>query len=303
MNLKQLRQFVVLAETGNFHKAAGQMHMAQPPLSVSIRKLEEEMGSPLFERTPKGVFLTVAGQAMLADARQVIFHAQQCQQAVTAALHGEGGLLRVGFIGTATYFLLPRLIPSFRQHYPKIDLELTESTSSSTLEGLMTRRLDVGLVRYPLLDSGPFELTTLDEDEFVVAVSASSKLARRTKIALSVLADEPFIMYAQSTVPGLFAVAMLRCQQSGFRPRVTQEAMQVQTILSLVESGLGVALVAGVAKRYITRGVKFLTLTDNPPDFRIGIALITLKQNQNRLIDSFSSHARMIASQLQTAVH
>ena len=94
MNLRQLSQFVALAETGNFHRAAERLHMAQPPLSVSIRKLEEELGSPLFERTTTGVVLTPAGEAMLGDARRALFHAQQCRQAVQDAAPPIGDAAR-----------------------------------------------------------------------------------------------------------------------------------------------------------------------------------------------------------------
>lgn len=291
MNLRQLRQFVTLAETGNFHKAAEQLHMAQPPLSVSIRKLEEEMGDALFERSSLGVFLTLAGEAMLADARLALFYAAQCQQAVADAKHGQGGLLRIGFIGTATYSLLPELIPSLRARHPKIDLDLFEATSSEILAGLVSRRFDVGLLRYPVLEQNPCEITPLDRDDFVLAVSTRSPLAAVDAIALSQAAHEPFIMYPQEKVPNLSAMAMMRCHFSGFVPRVAQEAMQVQTIMSLVASGLGVALVAGVARHLIPRGVKCLALTDNPPDFRIGIALARLRENRSRLVESFTEHA------------
>ncbi|MDR0275796.1 MAG: LysR family transcriptional regulator [Burkholderiaceae bacterium] len=292
MNLRQLKQFVILAETRNFHKAAERLHMAQPPLSVSIRKLEDELGGALFLRTPSGVHLTPAGQAMLADARQALLHAEQCQQAVHAAQNGIGGLLRVGFIGTATCELLPCIIPGFRARYPRIDLELTEVTTQNALGALVERRLDVGLIRYPMLHGGPFEMTPLDEDQFMLAAPPDNPLARRARIALSAAAPEPFIMYEQARVPGLFSLAMMRCHQSGFAPRVVQEAMQVQTILSLVASRLGVALVAGVAKHYAQRGVRLLELTDTPRNFHIGIAAVTLRGSGSRLAHNFVEYAK-----------
>jgi DNA-binding transcriptional LysR family regulator len=153
MNLKQLHQFIALAETGNFHRAAEQLHMAQPPLSISIRKLEEELGSALFDRTSTGVVLTPAGKAMLESARATLFHAEQCRQAVRDTREGVGGLIRLGFVGSATYELLPRLIPSFRDRYPKVGLEFYEATSAEILEGLATRRFDAGLLRYPCWSS------------------------------------------------------------------------------------------------------------------------------------------------------
>ncbi len=295
MNLRQLRQFIALAETGNFHRAAERLHMAQPPLSVSIRKLEEELGSPLFERTGAGVVLTAAGQAMEQDARRTLFHAEQCRQAVLDAQGGEGGVLRLGIVGSATYALLPQLIPSLRRSHPKITLELTEATSAEILEGLLSRRFDAGLLRYPVLDPAGFDLRPLDRDDFVLAVPARNALARRQAIALSEAAQEPFVMYPQYKVPGLSALAMMRCQYSGFAPRVAQEASQVQTILSLVATGLGVALVAGVARHVMPRGVKCLPLTDNPPGFHVGLALARLAGSTNRVVERFTEHALQVA--------
>ncbi|MBV8619194.1 MAG: LysR family transcriptional regulator [Curvibacter sp.] len=301
MNLRQLRQFIALAETGNFHRAAERLHMAQPPLSVSIRKLEDELGSALFERSPAGVVLTGAGQAMLQDARRALFHADQCRQAVQDAREGEGGVVRLGIIGSSTYALLPELIPSLRQHHPKIMMELTEATTTEILDGLVSRRFDAGLVRYPVPDPAGFELLPLDRDEFVLAVPEHSPLARREAIALSEAADEPFIMYPQAKVPGLSMLAMMRCQLSGFTPRVAQEAMQVQTILSLVATGLGVGLVAGVARRVMPLGVKCLALTDNPAGFHVGIALVRLQGHADRVVERFTQHALKLSREAAPA--
>jgi DNA-binding transcriptional LysR family regulator len=297
MNLKQLAQFIDLAETGSFRRSAERLHMAQPPLSVSIRKLEDELGAPLFTRTPAGVVLSAAGKAMLPDARQALAHAQQCRQAVHATVHGLGGVLKLGFIGTATYSLLPRLIPSFRRQYPQVDLKLTESTTQSALDGLASGQLDVGLVRYPVLHSGPFELTELDRDELVLAVPAQHPLAKRSRLPLSAAAQEPFILYDPVRVPGLYAMSMMRCQHSGFVPQVAQEALQVSTILSLVESGLGVALVAGVARQQAGAGVTLLRLSDTPADSYLGIALATRTHEGNALVQAFGQHARWLLSQ------
>ncbi len=291
MNLRQLRQFVTLAETGNFHRAAELLHMAQPPLSVSVRKLEEELGSPLFERHSTGVRLTAAGQAMLAEARLALFHAERCRQVVAEACEGLGGVLRLGIIGSATYALLPKLIPSLRARYPQMELELSEGTSAEILDGLLARRFDVGFVRYPVLHPEPFELLPMDRDDFVLAVSVNSPLAQRDAIALSDAAAEPFIMYPQDKVPNLSALALLRCQLSDFSPRVAQEAMQVQTIMSLVAAGLGVGLVASVARLVMPPGVKCLTLTDTPAGFRVGIALARRAGETSRLVERFTEHA------------
>nr|WP_315592106.1 LysR family transcriptional regulator [uncultured Cupriavidus sp.] len=295
MDLRQLQQFVVLAETGNFHRAAERLHMAQPPLSISIRKLEESLGTPLFIRTTRGVRLTQAGEAALADARRALFHVGQARAAAQSAAHGERGALRIGFVGSATYALLPRLIPAFRSAHPGIELILHESTSAAILDRIERGQLDAGLVRFPILNSGPFQLLPLESDSFVAAVPAESRFAARDTIALKALANEPFIMHPAADVPNLRAVAMLLCQQAGFVPRITQEAVQVQTIVSLVESGLGVALVPGVTARYTNRRVRFLRLSSPRPATRIGIALATPQDTDDRHVQHFIAAAQRIA--------
>ena len=193
------------------------------------------------------------------------------------------------------YALLPELIPSVRARYPQMELELTEATSAEILDGLVSRRFDAGLVRYPVLQPSAFQISPLDRDEFVLAVSDGSPLAAKgatqgDSIALSAAAQKPFIMYPHDKVPNLCALAMMRSQASGFTPRVEQEAMQVQTIMSLVASGLGVGLVASVARWVMPRGVKCLTLTDNPPGFHVGIALARLAGATSRIVERFSEH-------------
>lgn len=295
MDLRQLQQFVVLAETGNFHRAAERLHMAQPPLSISIRKLEESLGTPLFVRTTRGVRLTQAGEAALNDARRALFHAEQARAAAQSAALGERGALRIGFVGSATYALLPRLIPAFRGEHPGIELILHESTSASILDRIERGQLDAGLVRFPILSSGPFQLLPLESDTFLAAVPADSRFAAQDSIALKALADDPFIMHPGADVPNLRAVAMLLCQQAGFVPRIAQEAVQVQTIVSLVESGLGVALVPGVAARYTNRRVRFLRLSSPRPAARIGIALATQQHTDDRHVQRFVAAAQRVA--------
>ena len=152
-----------------------------------------------------------------------------------------------------------------------------------------------------MLHPTPFELLPMDRDTFVLAVSEHSPLAQHEAIALSDAAGEPFIMYPQDKVPGLSALALLRCQLSGFSPRVAQEAMQVQTVMSLVASGLGVGLVAGVARLVMPPGVKCLALTDTPAGFQVSIALAWRAGETSRLVERFAEHAMAFSSVPQAA--
>ncbi|MEG1454464.1 MAG: LysR family transcriptional regulator, partial [Comamonas sp.] len=135
MDLRQLRHFVTLAQTLNYRQAAEQLHMSQPPLSQSIRKLEEDLGVQLFERDRRGTVLSGAGRAALESAKLALYHARQVQAVSQATASGELGRLHIGFIGSATFSLIPQLVQAFRAAYPAIDLVLTDVTLKGELSG------------------------------------------------------------------------------------------------------------------------------------------------------------------------
>jgi DNA-binding transcriptional LysR family regulator len=274
MNLRRIRHFVVLAETLNFRRAAERLHMAQPPLSVSIQKLETALGTKLFTRTSTGVSLTASGEASLAEARRILFHGSQFEQVAGSASAGTGGVLHVGFVGSTTFGMLQKLVPQFRTEYPGVELILREATSARIVQMVEEDALDVGLVRTPLLRSSTATLVPLERDQFIVALPRGNRLANKALLALGDLAEEPFIMYTRTEAAGLHCAAMLACQYAGFLPRITQEAVQVQTVLSLVESGLGVALVPSIMQRFVNDKIVYRKLADSPAATEIGLALI-----------------------------
>ena len=274
MKLQQLRQFVTLADTLNFHRAAERLNMAQPPLSISIRKLEEELGAPLFLRGPPGVQLTAEGRAALGDARQALHHAEQVRRAVRETSAGERGGLRVGFVGSATFRLLPKLLRQFRARYPLVDVTLAESRTVDLLADVAAGTIDVAIVRTPVLGGAYAEIAIVETDVLCVAVAKDSRLAGQKQASLSDFRDEPFVIYSRETVPGMHALTMLACQKAGFVPHIAEQASQIQTIVCLVESGLGVALVPSVTVGH-NRAVDFVALIDhgNLDPIGLGIAL------------------------------
>lgn len=278
MEIRQLKQVLVLAETLNFHRAAERLHMAQPPLSTSIRKLEEELGVTLFERLPSGLKLTSAGEAVLSNARRTLFYAEEIRRSAREGASGEQGAVQVGFVGSATYSLMPQIIRAFRRRYPRIDLVIEESTTTDLLDRLESHSLDVALVRFPVLEPTGVSLTMLQPDRLVLAVSADSPLADRDDLSLDELAEESFILYSRALVPSMHAIVMNAFNEAGIHPRVAQEAVQVQTILSLVESGLGIALVPSVAAKYVGSDVRLVPLADMPPSANFGLALATVPE-------------------------
>lgn len=280
MNLRRIRHFVFLAETLNYRRAAEMLHMAQPPLTVSIQKLESELGTKLFERGSAGVALTSSGRAVLAEARKLLFHGGQLQAVAKDVVEGTGGTLRVGFVGTTTYGMLQRLLPQFRTEYPGVNLVLRESTSLAILEQLEDHALDIGLVRTPLLRPTKATLVQLENDQFIVALPRGHELAQRGPLRLSELAGESFVMYSATSAAGLQSAAMLACQSAGFVPKISQEAVQVQTLLALVESGSGIALVPSVMQRYGSEKLLYRPLQDLPSYSDVGLALAYIEGSE-----------------------
>lgn len=296
MKLHQLRQFVTLAETLNFHRAAEILNIAQPPLSISLRKLEAELGAALFSRENRRVELTAAGIAALPEARRTLFHAEQFRLAVKQSLAGEQGVVRIGFVGSATHALLPRVLQPFAQRFPKVDLALEESWTTDLLAKLDQGLMDLAIIRVPVFDSVPARIDVLEEDSFVVAVPASSPFAARDSIRLEELRDQPFIFYSRTNVPNLRSLVMLMCHEAGFDPVVAQETIQAQTMISLVESGLGVALVPSVSRHGATRGVRFLKISGAGARNRICLALASRPERKNLIAENFRNLALATAA-------
>ena len=271
-DLRQLRHFVMLAHTLNYRKAAEQLHMAQPPLSASIRRLEDQLGVQLFERNRRGTSLTAAGEQALHHAEQAVHHAREFAAVARAAAQGARGHLHIGFVGSATYELLPHLVQLMRERLPQVDLELSEHPTRDLCSMLRTGEIEAALLRYPVADTQGVSLQPLQQDTLVTALPASHPLATRKRLRLLDLRDEPLIQYSATSVPGLHAQIAAACQAAGFEPKSQQQATQVQSLISLVQAGLGVALVPAVLARFTTPGVCFLPLQD-AGSFSTGIAL------------------------------
>ncbi|MBL8357551.1 MAG: LysR family transcriptional regulator [Delftia acidovorans] len=273
MELRQLRQFVMVAEQLNFRRAAQMLHMAQPPLSVAIRHLEEELGQRLFARKGRGIELTEAGHAAHDAARRCLASARDVVTAVRAVAGAETGQLRLAFVGSATFSALPRLLPAFRGRYPGVELVLSEATNLQALQQLEARDIDVALVRYPTTHLGALTYEMVERDTLCAALPAGHPLARKRSLSLAQLAGQPFIDYAATQVPGLHALVAFAFQQAGLAPQVVQQATQVQTVISLVQSGLGVALVPSVVRHQAPRHVVLRPVTGVPDKPEMGIAM------------------------------
>ena len=273
--LRQIRQLSVIAEVGSFRAAAERLHVAQPALSVSIRKLEDAVGAQLLMRGARGAELTEAGRAFLDTARYSLFHAAQGQENARLAAAGEIGSLRVGFVGSAVYRLLPRVLRDFRTQHPAIRLELSEGATVGLLDAVRERRLDLGIVRRPIPADPELIAIDLERDRLVAMLSAEHPLAGEAEIDLAALADDPFVIFSPRAVPGLHAAVVTACALAGFVPRIAQEVTQSTTMVGLVGSGLGVALSPAVIANISGAAVRFVAVRQEPqlaPLLLVGVA-------------------------------
>lgn len=259
IELRHLRYFVAVAEELHFGRAALRLHLAQPPLSQQIRKLEEILGYPLFLRTSRAVKLTSAGEVFLERSRRTLRNVQEDMEEARSVGRGEEGFLRVGFIGSAMLTALPAMLGRYRRLYPKVNLQLHESYTSSVVQQLLKGELDAGFLR----DSGPtsgLEIEPLFSEPFIAVLPKKHSLAKRKTISAKELRDEPFVFFSPSAGSLAYAKPVSLCEQYGFRPHVVQEAPQWLTIMRLIGAGLGVTIAPACVKQIAAPNVVCLNL-------------------------------------------
>jgi DNA-binding transcriptional LysR family regulator len=272
MELRHLRYFAAVAEELHFGRAARKLHISQPPLSMQIRALEEELGVTLLNRTQRSVSLTQAGNALLAEARHILARVDQAILTTKRAGRGEIGELLVGFISVADYNVLPEVLREFRRRFPLVNLTLREATSDAQLRDLVAGRMDVGFV-LPPVNEPALESVAILREPLIAALPEKHPLARKPgKLALEKLNDAPFILFPRPNAPGLYDDIVSCCKAAGFSPRVEQEAIQMQTIVSLVSAELGVALIPASMMHLRRTGVIYKELRGGSPPIEIHLA-------------------------------
>ncbi|MES1022084.1 LysR substrate-binding domain-containing protein [Gloeocapsa sp. BRSZ] len=271
MELRHLRYFITVAEELNFSRAAERLHIAQPPLSQQIRDLEVELGVQLFERTKRRVELTTPGKVFLEKSRLVLQQVDQAIIAVQKASRGEIGRLVIGFNSSATYSVLPQILRIFCEHCPDIELDLQELTTRQQCDRLHHNQIDVGILYLPI-ESHILSTTTVLQESLVVAIAETHALAALPELSLKALSHEPFIIPPHHLGGGLYNQILRFFQQTNFMPNVVQEATQLQTTISLVAGGVGVALVPASLQNLQRPGVVYKMLQEPTPELEIAVA-------------------------------
>ncbi len=242
MDLRQLRYFVAVAEELHFGHAAHRLRIAQPALSRQIQALEKDLLVQLLFRNRRRVQITPAGQVFLERARLILARADEAVLAAQRAGGGVSGTLNLGFVGSATYDVLPGVLREFRQAARHVDLTLSEMTVHAQIEALTEKRIDIGLLRLPAKTEG-LVFRAIAREPLYVALPSSHRLALLPAVPMTALSEEPFVLYPDHPRPSWTEYVIGLCQQAGFRPVVVQRTVEIQTTLSLVAAGIGVSIV------------------------------------------------------------
>lgn len=271
MELRQLRYFIAVAEERSFSRAAERLHISQPPLSTQIMMLEEELGVRLLERSNRGVSLTAAGSVFYEEMRAVLVRLEHGKTRTRQAGQGHVGTLSIGFVSIADYGILPPALKDFRTRFPEVEVHLHELTTDAQIREMRMGRLDLGIALGPIED-GNLSFEPLSHEALVLAMPVGHRLAKaKGPRDLRAFSKENFIVTPRDIAPGLYDLMISRCYASGFVPRITQQARQMQTVISLVAAGMGIALVPSSVQNLKRTGVQYARLKGSGGGIDIGI--------------------------------
>ena len=261
MNLQRLRYFAAVAEELHFGRAADRLHISQPPLSQQIRLLERELDTTLFDRSTRRVTLTDAGNFLYPEAVRLLAAADGVDRLMEQRRHGQTGTLRVGFVDSAAYEVMPRVLAEYRRRRPRVDFELHTLSSDEQVEALRAGRIDLGIGR-AVADPAHVESNLVMHERLLLAVGASHRLGESPPACLRDLSGEPIIGFDRSVSPSLHAVlaGMLAVEGVAYDPMI--EATEYTTILGFVAAGEGVAIVPAGVQTFRPPGLHYVPLED-----------------------------------------
>ncbi|GAA1881817.1 LysR substrate-binding domain-containing protein [Pseudonocardia ailaonensis] len=262
MELRHLRSFVVLAEERHFGRAAARLHIAQPALSQQLRQLEHEVGARLMERSTRRVSLTEAGRLLRTRAHEIIHTVDRTADDIGLLAAGRAGRVRLGFVGTATYDVLPRVAQRIRAELPDLELDLRgELLGPALLDALRADELDLAVVRPGDLPLDDLATVPLREEPLVVVLPSGHALADAREVRLADLAGTPVITHPSGRRSSMQPLVLETCRRAGLDPDVI-EIGETGTLVVFVAAGLGFGLVPASVRALRLDGVVYLPLAD-----------------------------------------
>lgn len=260
MELRQLKYFAAVCETLHYGKAAEKLHIAEQPLSFQIKKLEEELGYKLFERTTRSVRITPAGSALLSKLTDAFRSLEQGVEQGRMIAEGKNAKIRIVYNSMTINMVIPHIIQQFKKDHPDIDIVLTERNSPELENAVINDEADVGFIALYWEDFDGLCCKTIFEEDSVAAIPKGWELSKHRIRSLSELKDQPFITYSREVRRKSFEAFNAVCRLSGFVPNIVQEAESDIAVLGLVASGLGIALVPDGYRNIFSNAVSYHVL-------------------------------------------
>jgi LysR family transcriptional regulator, hydrogen peroxide-inducible genes activator len=251
MEFHQLRYFVEVVRQKNFSRAAQVCHVSQPSLSQQLKKLEEELGQPLICRGRQGATLTEFGESMLPQALQILSAARNMTEEASFGKGEFAGRVSIGAIPTVAPYLLPKLMQAVIRGFPKIQLSIVENTTDELVAQIRDGNLDFALLSPPFEGDQEMESVALLDDELLVVLSKKHALAEKRLLRLRDLNEFPMVV--MKDVHCLSRQSISLCETSGLKPWVSLESAQLETVVSMVEAGMGFSFVPKMAQKSFER--------------------------------------------------
>lgn len=293
MELRHLRYFLMLAETLHFGRAASRLGIAQPPLSRQIRDLEDQVGAALFYRSARGVSLTEAGVAFAQRAAQIVGAADEAIFEAREAGQGRTGRIVIGFVHSLAYSLLPSVLPGFRRKHPGIAVSLREVTVADKESALLSGSIDSGIYRPPVRHP---EIATLPvfEEGFVLALPSSHRLARKRRVPVRSLRDEPLILFrALRGDVGLHGTIAAFLRAHDVPVKACEEVGTIHAGMGLVLAGVGVCIIPETSRMVHIDGV--VTRPFIEPTTRVSSTICWRHQETSHSVEAWVRHVRELA--------
>lgn len=296
IDLRQMRQFVAVAEELSFRRAAERLNMSQPPLSQAIQRLEADVGAKLFHRSKRQVTLTSTGKVMLDEAQRVLSQAERAVSHIRDVAHGNRGRIEIGFVLTACYEVLPRVAREFRKANPDIHVELHSMSTADMVKALQERQIDIAFLRPPLTAIEQLSIRRIYAENVVAILPDDHPLACRATIDLSDLTTP---LYVQAPTPVGHTTFQTRivglCHANGIEPEVVHDPIYM---VSMIAAGMGVGIGPEKSRRLQLDGIVFRELSGVPKDLQMELAMAWRTNAQSQGTKIFVETAIEIAREL-----
>ena len=273
MELRWLQSFSTLADLLHFGRAAAALHLSQSALSVQIRHLEAALQVTLFERDRRSVSLTQAGKTFREDVGPLLRGLEAAGRKARRAAAGEVGTIRVTFVSAAAMQIIPPVVRHYKRCFPGVELQMRNLPTVHQVAALLRQEADVGFIRLPF-DAEEIAMAPVHQEPFMCFLPKDHPLARMERVDPRQLRREPFVAYARRQAPGFADRILSICLETGFSPEVVQDASEMQTILSMVASGLGVAILPRSAGGLGVTEMAMRPLAGEWPPSELGMATL-----------------------------